>query len=62
MRFIMTGGVVVIFVKVGDNFLAGMTGGMLYISPEKDFENYVKYNQLFGKYQKLISRKNNLKY
>jgi glutamate synthase (NADPH) large chain len=38
----MTGGTVVILGKVGDNFGAGMTGGMAFIyDPYEDFENYV---------------------
>ena len=38
----MTGGSVVILGDVGDNFAAGMTGGMAFIyDPEKKFENYV---------------------
>jgi glutamate synthase (NADPH) large chain len=38
----MTGGTVVILGKVGDNFAAGMTGGMAFIyDVNSDFENYV---------------------
>ena len=38
----MTGGSVVILGKVGDNFGAGMTGGMAFIyDPNEDFKNYV---------------------
>jgi glutamate synthase (NADPH/NADH) large chain len=38
----MTGGTVVILGKVGDNFGAGMTGGMAFIyDPNQEFENYV---------------------
>ena len=38
----MTGGTVVILGKVGDNFAAGMTGGMAFIfDPDNEFENYV---------------------
>jgi glutamate synthase (NADPH/NADH) large chain len=38
----MTGGIVVILGKIGDNFGAGMTGGMTYVyDPEDEFENYV---------------------
>ena len=38
----MTGGAVVILGKVGDNFAAGMTGGMAFIyDPFSDFEKYV---------------------
>jgi len=38
----MTGGIVIILGKVGDNFAAGMTGGMAFIyDPNQEFENYV---------------------
>ncbi len=38
----MTGGAVVILGKVGDNFAAGMTGGIAFIyDPQNEFENYV---------------------
>ncbi len=38
----MTGGVVVILGKVGDNFAAGMTGGMAFVYDlNQEFENYV---------------------
>ena len=38
----MTGGTVVILGKVGDNFAAGMTGGMAFIyDKQKDFEKKV---------------------
>ena len=38
----MTGGCVVILGKVGDNFAAGMTGGMAFVyDPNNEFENYV---------------------
>ena len=38
----MTGGSVVILGKIGDNFAAGMTGGMAFIyDPDQEFENYV---------------------
>jgi glutamate synthase (NADPH/NADH) large chain len=38
----MTGGIVVILGKVGDNFAAGMTGGMAFIyDPLLDFEKYI---------------------
>ena len=47
----MTGGIVVILGKIGDNFAAGMTGGMAFIyDPYKDFENYVNSNSVV--YQK----------
>ena len=38
----MTGGEVYILGRVGDNFAAGMTGGMAFVyDPENIFENYV---------------------
>tara|TARA_B100000686_G_scaffold286146_1_gene310726 strand:- start:2139 stop:6638 length:4500 start_codon:yes stop_codon:yes gene_type:complete len=38
----MTGGTVVILGKIGDNFGAGMTGGMAFVyDPEQEFQNYV---------------------
>jgi len=41
----MTGGSVIILGKVGDNFAAGMTGGMAFVyDPNQDFENYVNSN------------------
>jgi len=47
----MTGGSVVILGKVGDNFGAGMTGGMAFIyDPNQEFENYVNSNSIV--YQK----------
>ena len=43
----MTGGTVVILGKIGDNFGAGMTGGMAFIYyPNYDFENYVNYESV----------------
>ena len=43
----MTGGTVVILGKVGDNFAAGMTGGMAFIyDPNHEFENYVNSNSV----------------
>tara|TARA_Y100000590_G_scaffold398621_1_gene481179 strand:+ start:2471 stop:6970 length:4500 start_codon:yes stop_codon:yes gene_type:complete len=43
----MTGGCVVILGKVGDNFAAGMTGGMAFVyDPIKEFENYVNPNSV----------------
>jgi len=43
----MTGGCVVILGKVGDNFAAGMTGGMAFIyDPNQEFENYVNSNSV----------------
>ena len=38
----MTGGIVVVLGKVGDNFAAGMTGGMAFIyDPLLDLEKYI---------------------
>jgi len=43
----MTGGTVVILGKIGDNFGAGMTGGMAFIyNPNYDFENYVNFESV----------------
>ena len=43
----MTRGSVVILGKVGDNFAAGMTGGMAFVyDPKKDFEKYVNSNSV----------------
>ena len=43
----MTGGNVVILGKVGDNFAAGMTGGIAFIYDQnKEFENYVNTNSV----------------
>ena len=43
----MTGGTVVILGKIGDNFAAGMTGGMAFVyDKKKEFENYVNPNSV----------------
>ena len=43
----MTGGCVIILGKIGDNFGAGMTGGMAFVyDPNKDFENYANSNSI----------------
>ena len=43
----MTGGTVVILGKIGDNFAAGMTGGMAFIyDPNQEFENYANPNSI----------------
>ena len=43
----MTGGTVVILGKIGDNFAAGMTGGMAFIYDQNsEFENYVNSNSV----------------
>ena len=37
----MTGGTVIILGKIGDNFAAGMTGGMAFVyDPKNEFNNY----------------------
>ncbi len=44
----MTGGKVVILGKVGENFGAGMTGGMAFVyDKNKDFKNYVNNETIF---------------
>ena len=46
----MTGGCVVILGKVGDNFGAGMTGGMAFVyDPTKEFINYVNSESIIWK-------------
>jgi glutamate synthase (NADPH/NADH) large chain len=48
----MTGGCVVILGKIGDNFAAGMTGGMAFVyDPKEEFKNYVNPNSVI--WQKL---------
>ena len=43
----MTGGTVIILGKVGDNFAAGMTGGMAFIYDlNNEFENYVNFDSV----------------
>ena len=43
----MTGGTVIILGKIGDNFAAGMTGGMAFVYDlNKEFENYVNKNSV----------------
>ena len=50
----MTGGTVVILGPVGDNFAAGMTGGMAFIyDADKTFENHVNTESVV--YQRLAS-------
>ena len=45
----MTGGCVVILGKVGDNFAAGMTGGMAFIyDPIRECENYINYSSVIS--------------
>ena len=43
----MTGGCVIILGKVGDNFAAGMTGGMAFVyDPTQDFKNFINLNSV----------------
>ena len=58
----LTGGVVVILGKVGDNFAAGMTGGMAFIyDPDQEFENYVNANSVIWQIPETDYWKNYLK-
>jgi len=58
----MTGGTVVILGKVGDNFAAGMTGGMAFIYDKKnEFENYVNPNSVVWQIPETDYWKNSLK-
>ena len=58
----MTGGTVVILGKVGDNFAAGMTGGMAFIyDPSHEFENYVNANSVIWQKPETDYWKNYLK-
>ena len=58
----MTGGTVVILGKVGDNFAAGMTGGMAFIyDPNDEFKNYVNYNSVIWQALETNYWKNKLK-
>jgi len=58
----MTGGIVVILGKVGDNFAAGMTGGMAFIyDSNNDFENYVNPNSVVWQIPETEYWKNYLK-
>ena len=58
----MTGGIVVILGKVGDNFAAGMTGGMAFIyDPNQEFENYVNPNSVIWQTPETEYWKNYLK-
>ena len=58
----MTGGVVVILGKVGDNFAAGMTGGMAFIyDPNQEFENYLNLNSVIWQMPETDYWKNYLK-
>ena len=58
----MTGGVVVILGKVGDNFAAGMTGGIAFIYDQnQEFENYVNLNSVIWQMPETDYWKNYLK-
>ena len=58
----MTGGEVYILGRVGDNFAAGMTGGMAFVyDPENIFENYVNSASVVWQNQKLNIGKERLK-
>ena len=58
----MTGGCVVILGKIGDNFGAGMTGGMAFIyDPDRSFENYVNPNSVIWQIPETFHWKNYLK-
>jgi len=58
----MTGGTVVILGKVGDNFAAGMTGGMAFVyDKKKEFENYVNPNSVVWQIPETNFWKNYLK-
>ena len=58
----MTGGAIIILGKVGDNFAAGMTGGMAFIyDPNQEFENYVNPNSVIWQIPETDYWKNYLK-
>ena len=58
----MTGGSVVILGKIGDNFAAGMTGGMAFIyDPAKEFSNYVNPDSVIWRIPETEYWKNYLK-
>ena len=58
----MTGGCVVILGKVGDNFGAGMTGGMAFVyDPINEFMNYVNPNSVIWQIPETDYWKNYLK-
>ena len=49
----MTGGTAIILGQVGDNFGAGMTGGMAFVyDKNNNFENLSIQTQLFGSNRK----------
>tara|TARA_Y100000590_G_scaffold426795_1_gene536339 strand:- start:5655 stop:10154 length:4500 start_codon:yes stop_codon:yes gene_type:complete len=58
----MTNGTIVILGKIGDNFAAGMTGGMAFIyDPNNEFENYVNPNSVIWQIPETDYWKNHLK-
>jgi len=58
----MTGGTVIILGKVGDNFAAGMTGGMAFVyDPNQEFENYVNPSSVIWQIPETDYWKNYLK-
>ena len=58
----MTGGTVIILGKVGDNFAAGMTGGMAFIhDPNHELENYINPNSVIWQMPETDYWKNYLK-
>jgi glutamate synthase (NADPH/NADH) large chain len=58
----MTGGVVVILGKVGDNFAAGMTGGIAFVyDPNHEFENFVNPSSVIWQVPETDYWKNYLK-
>ncbi len=58
----MTGGTIIILGKVGDNFAAGMTGGIAFIyDPNQEFENYVNSNSVIWQVPETDYWKNYLK-
>jgi glutamate synthase (NADPH/NADH) large chain len=58
----MTGGTVIILGKVGENFAAGMTGGMAFIyDPNNEFKNYVNPNSVVWQVPETNYWKNYLK-
>ena len=58
----MTGGTIVVLGRVGDNFAAGMTGGMAFVyDPNQEFENYVNSNSVIWQIPETDYWKNYLK-
>jgi len=58
----MTGGTVIILGQVGDNFAAGMTGGMAFIyDKQKDFEKKVNSESVIWQNVETLYWKNFLK-